>query len=698
MSIIQRIRDKAAWLIFGAIALAMIGFIVTDAFQGGGGGIFGGQSTTMGKVNGKTIDYVDYSNRLKAQEAQYPGAMNDMMRQNLQDNLWNQMVEEALMKDQYEKLGLFISDKEVGDILYGANPPEQLRQQFVNKETGQYDPYQAEMAIKEFYKKSPKEYLTFMESIKAMRQREKYLSLLTNTYYVPKWMVEKSNAESSQLVNISFVNVPYSTISDSAVKVTDSDIEEYINARKEEFQQEESRGIAYVAFNAAPSADDSAAVRKQLMNIKAAFDTTSDFQAFLAANGSEVPFSDGYITRSSLQVPNADTIRQLADGRVFGPYLDANTYVLAKMIGKRNMPDSVKVRHILISTQNGAVADSIAKRRIDSAVNAIQGGADFKTLTALVSDDPGSKDKGGEYWFSAAQFTQLAKEFAEVAFYGNPGDKKTVKTDFGWHYIEVLEHKNMQPAYKVAYLTKSILPSSETENRASGMANQFAGQSRSLKAFDDNVAKSNGAMQKILVSDIRPTQMDIPGLGSNRQLVRWIYEAGIGDVSEPYSVEDKYVVAVVTEINKEGLMTAKKARPLVENLVRNKKKAEQIKQKLGKPATLEAAATAGAQTVQRIDSVSFNSYSIPNVGQEMKLIGAVFNKAWQGKVSEPIAGNGGVFVFKTEGPVFARPNPGADVEQQRTAMMMQQRQSMSYRAIESIKKAATIKDYRAKFL
>lgn len=698
MSIIQRIRDKAAWLIFGAIALAMIGFIVTDAFQGGGGGgIFGGQSTTMGKVNGNTIDYVDYSNRLKAQEAQYPGAMNDMMRQNLQDNLWNQMVEEALMKDQYEKLGIYISDKEVGDILYGANPPDQLRQQFVNKETGQYDPNLAFQTIQEFKKRSPKEYNTFVESIITMRQREKYLSLLTNTYYVPKWMVEKSNAESSQLASISFVNVPYSTISDSAVKVSDGEIDEYIKEHKEEYHQQESRGIAYVAFNAAPSAADSAAVREQLMNVRAEFDSTTDYQTFLARNGSEVPFSDGYVTKTSLQVPNADTIRQLADGRVFGPYQDGGTYVLAKMISKRNMPDSVKVRHILISSQNGAVPDSVSKRRIDSAVNALNGGADFKTLTALVSEDPGSKDNGGEYWFSATQFTTIAREFAEAAFYGNPGDKKTIKTEFGWHYIEVLEQKNMQPAYKVAYLTKSVLPSTETENRASGLANQFAGQSRNLKAFDDNVAKSNGAMQKILVSDIKPIQSDIPGLGSNRQLVRWIYEADMGDVSEPYVVEDQYVVAVVTEINKEGLMTARKARPLVENLVRNKKKAAQIKQKLGKPATLEAAASAGAQTVQRIDSVGFNSYSIPNVGQEMKLIGAIFNKTWQGKVSEPIAGNGGVFVFKTEN-VFARPNPSADVEQQRTAMMMQQRQSMSYRAIESIKKAATIKDYRAKFL
>ena len=137
MSIIQRIRDKAAWLIFGAIALAMIGFIVTDAFQGRGG-MFNSQSTTLGKVNGTKIDYVTYSERLKAWEAQAGGGgMNDAMRQNIQDQLWNQMVEEALMRDVYEDLGIYISDKEVGDILYGNNPPQQLRQQFSNPQTGE---------------------------------------------------------------------------------------------------------------------------------------------------------------------------------------------------------------------------------------------------------------------------------------------------------------------------------------------------------------------------------------------------------------------------------------------------------------------------------------------------------------------------------------------------------------------------------
>ncbi|MGB8191791.1 MAG: peptidylprolyl isomerase, partial [Chitinophagaceae bacterium] len=671
-----------------------IGFIVTDAFQGGGGGLFNSRSTTMGKVNGNKIDYIDFQNRMKAQEQQYSGAMNDALRQNLQDNLWNQMVEEALMKDQYEALGIYVTDKEVGDILYGSNPPEQLRRQFTNPQTQQYDANMAYQTIQEFKKRSPKEYNEFIESIISGRQREKYLALIANTVYIPKWMIEKSNADNSQMASISYVNIPYTTISDSSATVTDADVKDYIDKHKEEFKQEESRSIAYVAFSAAPSAKDTVDVLRQLEHLRAEFDTTSDYQSFLARHGSEQEFSNAYVTNSNLQVANKDTIRALANGRVFGPYLDGRSFVLAKMIDKRNMPDTVKLRHILISTQNGT-ADSVAKRRIDSVSNAIAGGADFSTLAAQVSDDQGSNKNGGEYEYTSLQFTTIAPEFAEAIFYGNKGDKKTVKTTFGYHYIEILDQKKIEPAYKVAYFTKSIYPSTETENRASGMANQFSGQSRTLKAFDDNVTKNK--YQKIISPEIKPTDMSIPNLGSNRQLVRWIFDADLGDVSDAQVVGDQHVVAVVTEINKEGLMSPQKARPIVENIVRNQKKAEQIKKKLGTPASLEAAATAGGQPVQRADSLSFAGAFIPNVGQEMKLIGSALNKAWQGKVSPPIAGNGGVFVIRTEN-VFAKANPAADVEQQRNAALTQQRQSMFYRAIESVKKAANIKDYRAKFL
>ncbi|HEX6192848.1 MAG TPA: peptidylprolyl isomerase, partial [Chitinophagaceae bacterium] len=503
MSIIQRIRDRAAWLIFGAIALAMIGFIVTDAFQGGGGGWFGSQPTTVAKINGEKIDYTVYQTRLAEAEERYR-TTNDAEREMMQNQVWSQLVEETLLKDVFADLGFFVSDKEVNDMLYGPNPPDFIRQQLANPQTGEYDPNAVYQRLEQFKREQPQQFNAAMQGIIYMRMRQKYLALLENTVYVPKWLVEKANADNSIMTNASYVAVPYYTIPDSAVKVTDEDVKDYINKHKAQFKQEESRSIAYVSFSGAPSAKDTADVVQTLLNVKPEFDTTRDQVGFLARNGTETEYSDKFVTAVALQVPFKDSITPLPEGRIFGPYLDANTYVLAKMIAKRTMPDTVKVRHILIKG-----TDSVAKARIDSVKRVLESGGDWKIMAATVSEDEGSKNTGGEYTFNSID--NLAPEFYEAAFFGNKGDKKIITTQFGYHYIEVMDQKKIGPAYKVAYLSKPIIASTTTTDGASGLASQFSGQSRTLKAFDDNAAK-NPSLQKIPVDNISPSGSEIPGL------------------------------------------------------------------------------------------------------------------------------------------------------------------------------------------
>ncbi|MCG7856883.1 SurA N-terminal domain-containing protein [Flavihumibacter sediminis] len=704
MSIIQTIRDKAAWLVFIVIALSLLGFLLMDAFVGGSGrGMFGGNNTTIGTVNGKDVDYVAFQKRIGQVETQYQQSgypLNEMMRQNIQEQVWNQMIEENVLSTEYKKLGLKVTPKELDDMLFGANPPQDLRQQFTN-EQGIYDANAAKAAIANLRSQKDNPMAEnfsnqYLPALVDARLREKYASLIGNTYYVPKWMSEKMIADNSQMAAISYVAIPYTTISDSAaeVKVSDSDISAYLNDHKEEFKQEASRSISYVSFSAAPTTADSAAVFTTLANLRGEFETATDPAAFLVRNNSEIPIYDGYVLRSKMQVPNADTIRSLSEGSVYGPYIDGGNVVLAKMISKRNMPDSVKVRHILVSTQAG-LSDSIAKVKIDSIQGAIRAGASFAALAAQLSDDQGSREKGGEYDFGSQQFGTLAREFAEAIFYGNTGDKKVVKTEFGYHYIEILNQKNFEPAYKVAYLSRSILPSVETENTASGAANQFAGESRTAKAFEESVTKSK--LTKMSATDIKPNDMMVAGLGSSRQLVRWVNEAGVGEVSEPFNIDDKYVVAMVTEINEEGLMSVAKARPQVEFILRNKKKAEVITKKIGSVASLDAVATATQQMVMRSDSVRFSSPFIPNVGQEPKVIGAAFNKANQAKASAPIAGNAAVYVIKTEN-ISAVSDGGLNADEQRKAMMQQMGQASGFRAVEALRKSAKVKDQRSKFL
>jgi PPIC-type PPIASE domain. len=711
MSLIQTIRDKAAWIIIGAIALALIAFIVQDALQGGTRGLFGGNSTTIGKVNGTKIDLVEFEQRYKMAEDNYRAQnypVNEQLRYQIRESLWNEYVENAILGKEYEKLGIAISDKELGDILYGHNAPQQLRQQFTDS-TGQYNAAAAYQAIRGLKKGTPQYNSFWGEFVPALergRQREKFTTLLGNSMYVPKWLVEKTNVENSQRSSISFVNVPYSSIPDSTINITDEDIKAYVNKHREQYKQEAASSIVYVTFDASPSKEDSAHIYNQVASFKdalAAANTIPAIQTVLTNSGSETPFFDGYVLSSKLQMTYADTLRNLADGEVYGPYMDGGNYGLAKMIDRRQMPDSVKCRHILIKVadqQTGQIrTDSAAKKLIDSLENAIKSGTPFDSLVARFSEDPGSKDNGGEYDFNSMQFSSLSKEFAETIFYGKTGDKKVVKVDnqsyIGYHYIEVLKQKKFETAYKIAYLTRPIVASDATVNQASGIASQFAAESRTLKDFDANATKRK--LNKF-PAEIKPNDFMIMGLGEARELIRWVFnDAKRGAVSEhPFMVGDKYVVAAVTNEYEEGPMPVEKARPLVEYKIRNDKKADAIIKKIGNANSLDAIAKANNQSIMRADSIQFNSSFIPNVGNELKVLGASFNKDYQAKVSPPIKGEMGVFVIKVEN-IFAVPNPGFDVKQQQQSMQQQLGGMAGYRTLEVMKKAADIEDNRVKF-
>jgi peptidyl-prolyl cis-trans isomerase D len=260
-------------------------------------------------------------------------------------------------------------------------------------------------------------------------------------------------------------------------------------------------------------------------------------------------------------------------------------------------------------------------------------------MVVKFSEDEGSKDKKGEYDFSSLQIGNISKEFADVIFYGNAGDKKTVRVENaqygGYHYIEVLSQKNFEPAFKVAYLTKAIVTSDATDNAAMGLASQFAAESRNRKNFEENAKKRN--LNRFTAAEIKPLESNIQGIGESRELVKWMYQAEVGDVADrPYLVGDKYVVPVLTQVAAEGSMSAQKARPLVEFIVRNEKKANQIIGKIGSANTLEGIGKAVGQSVSQSDSVLFSSPYIPNVGQELKVVGAAFSKENQAKVSAPI--------------------------------------------------------------
>lgn len=719
MSLIQDIREKYAKWAVVAIALSLVGFIMMDAFSSRSNLFSGGNSTTVGVVNGKKIDYFDFETKVKTQEQQAAAQgqnLGESGRERIIENVWNQEVNQAVMGAEFRKLGFNIGEKELNDLLYGNNPPQDLKQRFTN-EQGQYDAAQAQNFLNQL-KRSPQQedraqLAAYIKSLEQIRMMDKYTSLLNNSIYYPKWFVEKQNSDNSGLAKISYVFYPYTKMADSAVTISDKEIQEYISKNKTKFKQEESRSIAYVVFDASPTSADTAALVNQMTSLKEEFAAEEDPASFLARYGSAMEFFDAYNVGSKIQVPEKDNILALEKNAVYGPYQDGASFVMAKMIDSKVLPDSARARHILIKTtdpQQGIqlLDDSTAKRRIDSIALAIRNGASFEALALQYSEDNqgpdgGSAAKGGDLgWFGMGI---MVKEFNDFCFEGKKGDRDVVKTIFGYHLIEVTDQKNFEKAYKIAYFSKAINPSDETDRKANNDANRFAGDSRSLEAFDANVEKTlkPAGINKLVATDIKPNDYTIDGInafGSSRQMVRDIYKAKKGEVLQPHRVGDKYIVAVVTDVFDEGTMSVASARPVAEPALKNKKKAEAIKKIIGNVTTLEAASAATGEPINTVDSLRITGAA---AFYDAKVIGAAFNLANKGKViNEAIAGQSGVYVVRVD-DFTATPVDGANIEDQQLQLTQNAKNRAQQMAMYGqdptapLKKAAKIKDRRSEF-
>ncbi len=709
MSIIQTIRDKGAAIVIGVIALSLIGFLLMDASTGAGGGLFGGRSTSIGSVGGETLELEEYNKRIKNAEQQNPNFKE--MRGQMMQQVWDQMIGEKLITDEFNSLGLAFTPKEMTATMLSDDAPQSLKQAFSDPQTQQYDIEKVKQWWNGVRKSKNKEQrdavdAQVIEPMRLFTLYNKYTSMISASIYMPSWLVQKEDNDTRSFSNISYVAIPYSVISDSLVKVSDKEIEEYLAKHKKKYKQEAGRIISYVTFSAAPNAQDTAKLLENMNTLKPQLLADSNTKAFVARNISAINFEDLYKPKARIDDPFKDSIINAGSNAVIGPYLNGKNYVLAKLIGVKTLPDSIKVRHILLGTVNpqtgeALMADSVAKIKIDSIQAAIASGADFNTLETKYTTDMEAHKTNGEMTFDIVtiQGTGFAKEFGDFIMNEKGEMKKAVKTQFGWHYIEILNKINPQPVYKIAYLAKEIIPSDETINAANAAATRLSAGARTEKALDEYL-KKNGLTKLSSPSIIKENEYTLGNMQDARAIIKWAFEAKPGEVSaEPFPVGETFVVASVSKIVKEGTPDAVTGRPMVESFVRNEKKSSEIMKKLGSPATLEAAAAVYTQPVLTAgadSTLTFTAQMVNGIGQEPKVIGASFNKAYQAKVSEPIAGNTGVFVLKVNS-IGLKTAVGLTPAQQISSKMMQERQSAMNQSFEALKKMAEIKDKRSKF-
>ena len=691
MSIIQNIRERGTWIIFTIIVIALVAFILQD----GVGRQNGSNTTNLGTVNGEEIIKTEFEEKVEIQVQNF--ASQGIKREQIIGFLWNQEVDLLLFKSEQEKLGLSVGNKELNDVLFGNESP--FRQDFTDRTTGEFKVNDARQAIAQLKKSKNTEQINQIEKfyIKPSienRQRSKYQAIVIKGIQFPKWLADKEYTESNAISNISYVSVPYNSIIDSTIKVDNNDISSYLKENEAAYQIDEtSRNISFVAFSAAPTSTDSLNAYNQVASLKDGFKNATDVSSYLNKVGTERSFENTYVSKNLIQDPQKDSILSLTVGGVFGPYVNGKNYSIAKVIGVTQWPDSASIRQIFIATnnpQNGQPIkdDSLAKKLADSINVAIQKGASFNDLCQKYSDDQAGKQNNGKTEMFAQG--QVPPIFNDFSFGNTVGTKQVIKTDVGYYIVEILKQSPRVPAYKIAYLTKPLLPSTETINAASTAAAQFATSSTDLKSFNTNAVKAN--KQALPATNIKESDFSIQGIGESRAIVRWVYEKSVNDVSEPFEVEDNYLVAIIASEEKKGLMSVDAARTQVEAIIRDQKKANIIKTTF-KGGTLEAYAAAGKTTVQKLDSIGYAFSMLANVGNEPRVIGAAFNKSLVNKISEPIAGNSGVFVISVNAL-------GAKPAQQDPALYkdetLQRLRNVMFRTNVALRKAANIKDNRSK--
>lgn len=708
MAAIGKIRQHSGLLIF-LIGASIVGFLVMDATNSQFS-VLKGRKDSVGEVNGEKIPIntfeKKYEENIKTQEMQLRGQpMTDDMRNYLRNQTWDQMVNEIIFDNVYKQLGINVTAEEMNELATGENPHPYIKQSFSNPQTGQFDPAQVRYFLQNLDKDDPgaepgtrrKQWLAFESEMKKNEFQTKYDNLISKGLYVPSWMGEMNYDDQNRTVDFKYVSLPYSQVNDADIKVSDDEMTKYINEHQAAFKKDdETRKINYVIFDIAASSSDSAEIIKEIEERREDFakgETVSEDSVFVKLY-SQTPFDGVYYDKEQLNSPIKDSLFSLPVKTIIGPYLDGPYFKLAKISDRKMISDSVRLREIVISFNDVKTQEEGAAKRklVDSIYHAIDSlHADFGLMAMQFSDDQASKMKGGDAgWIKAGQ---KEKALNDLIFYHAKKGKTYMEgsqQDNAFYIFQVTEEKPTKTGVLVTYLSKEILPSTETERNVYSTASGFAADNQSADKFLEAGKKLNMKT----VSDLKLDQFNVPGLGAARDLVKWAFKAKKGEVSSIFTVEKKHVVAMLENISPKGLPTLDEVRETVKSLVLNEKRFETLAKKMqdAKASNIDDLASKLGGTVLTADHVSFSNPSLNGAYEPTVVATAIGTTA--GKLSAPVKGNSGVYVVQT----VAVQEPAKQTDYSIYTFQMKQKLQGKARSAEEVqKKLADIVDDRSDF-
>ncbi len=698
MAVLSKIRQRSL-LVIAVVGLALFAFVLMDLL---GSGSFGDSGRYVGSINGKDISAEEFRFKVANQQEQNRGASALMIA----NNIWSQEVKNTLYEEQFEKLGLSAGQAQIKGVM------EQTGNTMILDQMGRFSQDKYNQYVEMVKAQYPAQWRLIIEDYETnlanFAKEQAYNTLvkagINTTGFDGKMLYERENNK----VNFDYVVLPYATINDGEVPVTDAEIVAYMSKRKNQYKADDSRDFEYVLIESKASDQDIKEIEENLASlleprtvyneaIKAnetlpGFGEAENVEEFVNAN-SDIPFDEKYIFGKNLPSMTEPTV-----GTVTSLYKENDYIKISRILDSKSVADSVKSSHIIIPYQGSmaatpeAVSKEEAKTQADSIFNLVRNNeAKFREIADEINTD-GTKGNGGEIgWVMYSQITYegFDQDFAEFIFFNPQGSIEVVDTKFGYHIIKIDETGSRENAYKVATIARQIEPSNTTNDQVYSFSQQIEMEAQS-KSLEEIAREHN--LNLVPVNGITAIEENIIGIGAQRNIVQWAFGRDARKESvRRFDISQGHVIAKMKNINTNGLQSIEKARPTVEPLVRNEKKAALIKEKIQSGATLEEIAQANNETVKSATGISLSNPTLQGLGQEPKVVGKALAMA-PGEISAPIEGKSGVYVIRTQAVVKAQELPNYTTQSNR--LKTQSQGAVEGRILTSLTQKADIKDKR----
>ena len=711
MATLEKIRSKAGLLVL-VVGVALFAFIIGD-FLNSGSTYFRQSQEKIAEVDGVVIKIQEFQNRVDEMNEMYKmqtgsTSLPEEYQTQIRQSVFDGMVQEIVLNEATSDLGLTVSPEELFDMVQGENisPMIQQMQMFVNPQTGAFD----KAALLNFLKTIDTEniasypadqqaqllqarqfWMFWEKNIKRQRLEQKYTTLLSKAVSANKLDAKDAFDASAVSSDMVYAMQSYSTIPDSTIQVSKSEIEKLYNQRKELFKQKESKVIKYISVDIRPSQEDYDNASAEIEALKKELATTTRV-ADLVAENSEIPYMDAFFSENALDPEMKQFVKTAAVGDIYGPVFENDKYRMFKLVDKTVAPDSVNVSHIMLANTGDEAA---VQAKADSLLTVLKDGGDFAALAKEFSVDQAA-ERGGELgWFTEATALRgVNEDFKNTVFSTAVNGYAIVKSAYGTHIVKVTDKTANVDKYKVADIDMTVSPSTKTYGNIYNELNQFISKNRDIDKLDD-AAKEAGYN---LLSNVTVTANDqvLGTIRNSRPVIRWAFQNGKGSISEIFECDNKFVIAAVQGTLPEGYRSLESVTPMLRSELVAQKKGEQISQALAAKnlTSVDAYAQAMGASVDSVKFVNFSTRRIAGIGVEPKL-NAMVSLAQKGQVSAPVAGNNGVYVFD----VYAQNKESKTYDEaaEMKALDASNMYRFSIQAIQSLVNKADVEDNRIRF-